>query len=162
MKQTLIISFFCFVIAFSNGQSLSPSVIGSTGEQFASASGSLEWTLGEIMTETYRQSIGYFTQGFHQPTTIKITGLEEAQEKNIFVYPNPVRDVLYVKTTENGDYLIELFDMQGWKAVNNNSSVGTGTDIHQINLTDFSAAMYLLRIVNITTGKSTYHKVEKL
>lgn len=162
MKKIVVFLIFSSAVLAAHAQSLPSSVIGSAGDQFSSAIGSLEWTLGEIMTETYRQSNGYFTQGFQQPATIKVTSLEEAEEKNLWVYPNPTEGVLNVKTIESGDYLFELFDMQGQRVANKNSSGVIGTRIHQIDLQEFRVAMYLLRIANTTNGKNTYHKIEKL
>ena len=162
MKKWIIIIIFLLNVGLVNAQSLLSSVVGSAGDQFASASGSLEWTLGEIMTETYQQSNGYFTQGFQQPATIKITSLDEEEDKNVVVYPNPARDILNVKTLESGAYLIEMFDMQGQKLLNLSPTVNAGMHIHQINLQGFRVAVYLLRISNTTTGKTTQHKIEIL
>jgi hypothetical protein len=162
MKKIVVLLVFSSVALTAQAQSLSSSVIGSAGEQAFSASGALEWTLGEIMTETYQESNGYFTQGFQQPATIKVTSLEEAEEKNLWVYPNPTQGVLNIKTTENGDYLFELFDMQGQKVVSKNSVGVAGTRLHQIDLQEFRVAIYLLRVANSTNGKNTYHKIEKL
>ena len=161
MKKILILVLCSGVIGFSKAQSLSSSVIASTGEQFSSASGSLEWTLGEIMTETYQQSNGYFTQGFQQPATIMVTSVEEAEEATLWVYPNPTDGVLNIKTTESGSYLLELFNLQGQKLINKNFNVNNGTHIQRVDLQDYAVAIYLLRIANTTTGKNTYHKIEK-
>lgn len=47
-------------------QNVTPEVVASAGETFANEWLSLEWTLGEVMTETYSGS-AVLTQGFHQP-----------------------------------------------------------------------------------------------
>jgi len=161
MKKLILVACCCCAAGLVQAQSLSSSVIGSAGENFNAPIGSLEWTLGEIMTETYKESMGYLTQGFHQPATIKITGLEDAEEENVFVYPNPAREVLYLKTIENGDYQFELFDLQGQKLISKKTS-SFGTQIHTMEVQQFSAAIYLLRIANTTNGKTAYHKIEKL
>ena len=140
---------------------MSSSVIGSTGEQFSAASGSLEWTLGEIMTETYQQGKFYLTQGFQQPATIKVTSLHEVEEPNRWVYPNPTNGILNVRIMESGDYVIELFNLQGQKLINKNFSVSRDTHIQQVDLQEYAVAVYLLRISNSSTGKSAYHKIEK-
>lgn len=161
MKKLILIP-ICFCVgSFSMAQTLSSSVIGSTGEQFASASGFLDWTLGEIMTETYANGNFYFTQGFQQPATITVTGLEEAEEKTLWVYPNPTSGVLNVKASESGVYLLELFNLHGQKLINRNFSVNSDTHIQRVDLQEYAAAIYLLRISNTTTGKNTYHKIEK-
>jgi hypothetical protein len=159
-KQTLLLLCLC-IVGFSQAQTLASSVVGAGGGRFSSTTGFLDWTLGEIMTETYQKGNFYFTQGFQQPATIVVTGLDET-EKSVFVYPNPLSDVLNIKTSENGDYLILLFDMQGKQLVNKNVSGVVGTYIHQIDLAGYRPALYLLRINNTITGKSTNHKIEKL
>jgi hypothetical protein len=160
MKKLLIIP-ICFCIGgFLQAQTLASSVIGSTGEQFASSNGFLDWTLGEIMTETYQQNNYFFTQGFQQPATISVTSIEE--EESLWVYPNPTTDVLQVKTVENGDYVFELFNLQGQRIAEQKATAITGTHLHKIDLTNFSVAVYLLRIANTTTGKNNIHKIEKL
>ena len=147
---------FC-IIGICKAQSLSHSVVASSGAHFASANGSLEWTLGEIMTETYQKSNGIFTQGFRQTISVK-----PESGNAISAYPNPVTDFLYVKTIENGEYLIEFFNIHGQKLINSNSSVNSGIFIHQLDLRDLRAAVYLLRLHNLTTGKRSLIKIVKL
>lgn len=160
MKKLYFITFFLAGALSSTAQSLASSVIASSGDQFTSASGFLDWTLGEIMTETYQQNNYFFTQGFQQPATIRVTSIEE--EESLWVYPNPTKDVLQVKTVENGDYVFEVFNLQGQRIVEQKAQSINGTRIHKIDLTDFRVAVYLLRISNTTTGKNDIHKIEKL
>lgn len=160
MKKLIIIIFCSCTVGSLQAQSLASSVIGSTGGQFASANGFLDWTLGEIMTETYQQSNHFFTQGFQQPATIRVTGIEE--EERLWVYPNPTTDLLQVKTVENGDYVFELFNLQGQRIAEQKATAISGTHLHKIDLTNFGVAVYLLRIANTTTGKNDIHKIEKL
>ena len=72
MKKTYL-SFISITLAFvfqnANAQSFARDVIGSAGTFVTSASGSMAWTIGEVMTETYSSSGNFFTQGFHQPDT---------------------------------------------------------------------------------------------
>ena len=159
MKKILLLVFCLSVAGFSKAQQLSASVVSSAGGQFEKSNGSLDWTLGEIMTETYQKSNGFFTQGFQQPAVIKVTGIDEIKEMNLFVYPNPAREALYIKTTASGDFQFELFNLQGQKLVSKNSSAN-GTQIQEIDLRGFSAALYLLRISNTSTGMSSLHKIE--
>ncbi|MBY0435039.1 MAG: T9SS type A sorting domain-containing protein [Cyclobacteriaceae bacterium] len=160
MKKTRLIIFLLSATLSSKAQSLASSVIAASGDQFTSSRGSLDWTLGEIMTETYSQSNRFFTQGFQQPATVRVTGLEE--EEVVKVYPNPTKDILHVMTVASGDYVFELFNMQGQRMVEQKAQAINGTQVHKIDLTDFRVALYLLRISNTTTGKNVIHKIEKL
>lgn len=75
MKKTFI-SFISISFAFTyqnaNAQSFAREVIGSAGTFATSVYGSMAWTIGEVMTETYDNSGNFFTQGFHQPNTLEI------------------------------------------------------------------------------------------
>ena len=71
-----------FLIAFlplmCSAQTTSPEVIASSGDHFSNATGSLSWTLGETMTETFSNGGHILTQGFQQPVTVAISGINLA------------------------------------------------------------------------------------
>lgn len=159
MKNILPLLLCLSAAGFCNAQQLSSSVVSSTGGQFEKSNGSLDWTLGEIMTETYQKTAGFLTQGFQQPGIIKVTAIDEPKEEKLFVYPNPASETLYVKATAQGDYQFELFNLQGQKLVSKNTPL-TSTQIQEIDLHGLSPAIYLLRIPNATTGTSSHHKIE--
>jgi hypothetical protein len=62
---TLIVSMAIYCCVQS--QSLSPTVIASSGGYFTGTGASLSWTLGEIVTETFSNGSYILTQGFQQP-----------------------------------------------------------------------------------------------
>src|SRR5690349_21306916 len=112
MKKFLTGLIAIVALGCSVAQSLSPSVIGITGGSFSSAKGTLEWTLGETVTETYKTSLNFFTQGFHQPIPI----LNDDGDR-ITVYPIPSSSFLYVKTPKVGSYHLEVFDLHGKRLI---------------------------------------------
>jgi len=57
-------------------QSVSPEVVSSAGDYFEGTNASLSWTLGEIATETYSNGTNILTQGFQQPITVTIAGID--------------------------------------------------------------------------------------
>src|SRR5689334_18589577 len=92
-KKALIILFYSS-FGFCSAQSLSHSVIGTAGDTFHSSKGFLDWSLGEVMTETYVRNGNMLTQGFHQTenknTVTEIKNYDP--EQSVVVYPNPVRN----------------------------------------------------------------------
>jgi gliding motility-associated-like protein len=74
MKTYLLIIIISFTFTFQNvkAQSFARDVIGSAGTFATSTYGSMEWTIGEVLTETYASTGYFFTQGFHQPNTLEI------------------------------------------------------------------------------------------
>jgi len=74
VKRQFFIAVTIFLLPFLKtmtgqlcAQSFSLEVIGSAGTFATSANGSMAWTIGEVMTETYTSADNFFTQGFHQP-----------------------------------------------------------------------------------------------
>jgi|GEM_PF-3334584 len=136
------------------------SVIGSSGDYFASANGSLAWTLGEVITETFANGTKILTQGFHQPLAYIITGMPE-EGTELAVYPNPTRDWLTIKTSVSGDYHIELSNLQGQKVVDQTANDIVGSYQHKIDMNGLTPAVYMLRITNTHTGKTSTLKILK-
>ena len=63
MKHFLLLPIFSlFFLSSTNAQE----VITTAGDYHSAASGSLSWTLGEVLTETYSTGLNSLTQGFNQ------------------------------------------------------------------------------------------------
>ena len=123
--------------------------------------GSLEWTLGEIMIETYFKPVGFLSQGFQQPTKVTITDLEKDIENNIVAYPNPAQGQLNVRISEAGTHTIELFNLQGQKLINEKFIAHPANATFEMDVQPLGAAMYLLKVTNISSGKNHIQKIEK-
>jgi hypothetical protein len=143
-----------------HAQSLTPHIVGSAGAFFESPNGSLSWTIGEPLTATYK-NVNYLTQGFHQPTTITVTGSHLEEDEALAVYPNPVRDILYVQASRAAGYQIELFNMQGQRLVDQHAVMDELKRVHRIEVLEIPVALYILRITNSVSGETYYHKIEK-
>jgi len=66
MRNIIIALLNCCLPILLISQSTDRSVVGSSGTHFSSDKGQIEWTLGEVMTETLLASPWVLTQGFHQ------------------------------------------------------------------------------------------------
>lgn len=78
-----------------------------------------------------------------------ISGLDQHSfDQNIRVYPNPVSDVLFIKTEENEVPLLQLYSLNGvlLKVANDK----------QMTVNEFEPGTYLLKII---TSKGTFGKV---
>jgi hypothetical protein len=89
----LVASLLCFMSI--NAQSLSPSVIASTGGFSSNAGNSISYTVGEMtMVQTFSASGTILTQGFQQPNDFS-TGLLAVNSNasgDLVIYPNPAVD----------------------------------------------------------------------
>ena len=75
MKNLFTTIIGCILTLTVISQSVSPEVISSSGAYYENASASLSWTLGEVATETYSNGGVTLTQGFQQPISIAISGI---------------------------------------------------------------------------------------
>lgn len=73
LNTITIVWLLSFTVA---AQSLSPEVIASLGEYYQNANNSISYTLGEIATETYSAGSNILTQGFQQPVSVTIHGID--------------------------------------------------------------------------------------
>ena len=111
----ILILFFSYSIQ-TIAQDLDHYVIGSDGGHSRNNQFSLDYTIGEVVTEFGEDTLNnvHLTQGFQQ-TMLAIVSVEEhVQDIEIDVYPNPAVDYLNVSIpTLQEDMQFALFDMQG-------------------------------------------------
>jgi hypothetical protein len=153
---SLIASLF---VACLHAQSLTPTVIASTGGFSSNANGSLSYTVGEMtMVQTFSANGNILTQGFQQPND-NVTGLLDLTQGpfgSFVVYPNPAVDNLWfgLQLPEAGKIQVVLYDAIGQKITDvYNSSYDTGKIIQQLNVTPYAAGVYLLTM-NFVSDKT--------
>lgn len=174
MKQLFFLSLFLgFGVLFSFGQSLVPNVISSGGNYHQNASGSLQWTIGEPIIETFSRPQGILTQGFQQSNytislfdSTHIVFFPKFNENQIIipnftvtVYPNPASDFINIgiNSTEASNTKIELLDFSG-KLILKENIIELQ---HQIDLSSIPQGIYFLRVTNYLSGFYKSFKIEK-
>jgi len=153
MKQVLTIILFSLAISNLYCQKLSPEVISSSGSSIVVSNVSLEWTLGEVTTETCSQSGKILTQGFHQ-TKLKVEGIENGLSffVRIAAYPNPASEYITIEWMPGvGSGLkIQVLNVLGEKIIEANAEMGLNQQ--KIDFRDIAAGSYILK-VNSSEGK---------
>jgi len=116
MKRLLFFAALIFVSLTMNAQTVSPSVIASSGGHAQGEGLTISWTLGEMAIETLQNDNLILTQGFHQ-TDLIVTSIYEAKWLDLLVnaFPNPVKKQLTVSVLEGATDNIRfgLADLQG-------------------------------------------------
>lgn len=115
------------------------------------------WNIGETITETFGTTPDFdasrkrLTQGFEQgegfiedPLATHIT-LEEGEDYRVEIYPNPVRQTLYVRLWDEGnrEYTLSLHNLQGIRI---RYAEGLRAGVHSLNMWDLRAGVYLLEV----------------
>jgi hypothetical protein len=107
-----------FTLFASNGktQQITSSVICTGGEAFFNNGYYIDFTIGEIMTETFTSSKNLLSQGFLQGIENNI-GIKEltAEESEIIIYPNPAVNHIYIfnNNSEIKPVSIDIANIQG-------------------------------------------------
>jgi hypothetical protein len=160
MKKTLLFSITFFSVVASMAQSISPEVIASAG---GSDNIQLNWTLGEVMIDTYDSGNNILTQGFHQtllvlpPDPVNVTNLNEI---DVNIFPNPTSDRIIIEVNKNDNALsIELIDMNGKLIVSD--IMQPGMMRKELNVSKLATSYYLLKMFSIEGEFSSTYKIQK-
>ncbi len=149
-----VIFFFIGVITLK-AQSTSPDVIATSGDYYSSAGGSVSWTLGEIMGETYSSINNRLTQGFQQPKLL-VTSVPTIQGE-LFgtLFPNPINTTVTVSVNVKSEFVI--YDMLGQQIGKWDVTAGK----NEINLSNLANGMYHAILINAATHSTQSFKIIK-
>ncbi len=157
MKKTFTTLTLSIGAFFVNSQTVTPTVLSNNGGYAAAAQGSIAWTIGEPVSETYTTSTKKTTMGFHQPE-LGVANLIKEQSDNaqVLVFPNPVKDVLNIsfKDLESATYSIEVIDNLGKLLYKSNVNITENTKTIHLNMTEYAAGNYFLHISSAQLNKT--------
>lgn len=105
----LIASFATLLLTTSFAQE----VVSTQGDSYTNASGSIDFTIGEVVINTLSDGTNDLTQGFHQ-THWNFVGLDDyVPEFTASIFPNPTEDILNIKTPYFEDARYIMYDERG-------------------------------------------------
>ena len=141
LQLSLIIGFTDYAIA----QELNPSVISTGGETFIASGCSLDFVIGEIVTESYTEQGVMLTQGFLQGTGEELAINEQTiGADDIDVYPNPSDDMVYIMCKAiDKPIRIEIINMQGSMVL----SVQFSNNPMAVSLKQLNPGLYMMRLL---------------
>lgn len=127
MLRLLTFVFFTPVLAICQ------EVVSTQGDSYSNTSGTIDYTIGEVVIETVSDGNNDVTQGFHQ-TNWKFAEVEDLDPTlNISVYPNPINDQLKIETESFRGLEYLLYDQNG-KRIEIGSLVNLITTVNAENL----------------------------
>jgi hypothetical protein len=114
MFRLLIAFTFLILAQMGVGQvEIQNQVIATSGNEYANASISMEYTLGEVFTETLDGASEQCTQGFHQPVKSDPASILEESLISITCFPNPFSEYIELLNLGNDKYVISIYDVSG-------------------------------------------------
>jgi hypothetical protein len=149
MKKLLLILIALPMIGF--GQVTTPSVISSSGDSYNNGGIMMDYTLGEIVIETYTNSNTILTQGFHQGD-LKVTTAVVNLDIKTKIYPNPTTNFLIIELEKNVNAELLVYDINGKIVIKDKLNE---EQKKQLDFSFLNQGNYLLHI-NIADKQSVY------
>ena len=134
-------------------------IISTCGDYEETISGSISWTIGEPVIETFSNETNILTQGFQQ-SKLTVTNITENQFNGIEInaFPNPTNDFILVKTKTNNKTNMDicLFDLKGnlifkQKMINKEQN---------IKMNNYNSGTYILKITENNKEIKTFQIIK--
>lgn len=151
MKTTITIIAVCFFAMNISAQE----VVSSAGESFDNGNIQVDFTLGEMVTETYSSGI-ILTQGFHQPT-VGPNSILELQLESYELYPNPTTDwiQLSIDDQQNKAGIATIINLKGSVVLQQNLADVSSA---RISVEHLASGSYFLQL-SIDNGSINYQPI---
>jgi hypothetical protein len=168
MKNKLLIvtAMFAALCFRAHTQTLSPTVISSSGGFYTSANAMLSTTVAEMtMVQTFTSGSNILTQGFQQPEEITTGIVEEpVVSGSILIYPNPNSGSFLVSfnNNDNAQTSIRIYNLAGQVVMEKQETPSIGLNTINFDISAYSQGMYILELATTNSKgetNSTYHKI---
>lgn len=157
-KFILVLQLLLFLSIYTFGQTIQNSVVGSTGASASAGTIKMDYTLGEVVIETFSAGGQTLTQGFHQ-TALHLVAIENTDYfPEISIYPNPTSDLVNIDIPANYNSLdISLYDVTGKLIRIFSNASGKVT----LDAAVLATGTYYLQMINTTNDKVKTFKLIK-
>ena len=149
MKKLLLILLCLPMIGF--GQVTTPSVVSSSGDSYSSGGVIMDFTLGEIVIETFSNNANILTQGFNQGIIKIVLSVSDIDIKTK-IYPNPTTNFIIIELEKNVNADILVYDINGKIVIKDKLN---DEQQKQLDFSFLNQGNYLLHI-NIADKQSVY------
>ena len=137
--------------------SLGQDVVSTQGDSYTNASGSIDFTIGEVVINTVTDGTNDLTQGFHQ-TNWNFLGVEDfAPNYEAIIFPNPTEDVLNIRTSAFENVTYTLYDAQGKLVMQDKLSV----EQTPIQVSQLAPGSYSITLNNETQILKTFKLIKQ-
>jgi hypothetical protein len=151
-KKVLI----AFSIVVGSTTVLGQEVVSSQGDSYSNASGSIDFTIGEVVINTATDGTNDLTQGFHQ-TLWQFVELDEFDANFVVsLFPNPTQDLLTIQASAFDGVSYVLTDAAG-RIVMSNSLSG---ELTPLDVSSFEAGTYNLSLEKASSVLKTIRLVK--
>ena len=155
--------FFLAFVLLSNDFSYSQEVVSTDGDFAVAPSGSLSWTLGEIVTETFENQSFYLTQGFQQVSLGSVGSSSLLLHNNITIYPNPFTSFISLSGEDvNSTFILKIHDSQLRLVLETEFFFHSANDPVVIPLSNLPNGLYILSMNNRNCNELFHKRIIKI
>ena len=165
-KSFLLLIAMMLISGISFSQTLSPSVISSSGGFYTSASAMLSFTVAEMtMVQTFTSGGNILTQGFQQPEELAVSVPETpVLSGDIVIYPNPTNGqfTLTYNSYSSEENIIKLYNLVGQVVLTTPVLQSSGNNTVTFDISSFSQGLYMLELTTVDTKgvkQTSYNKI---
>ncbi|MFZ4679758.1 MAG: T9SS type A sorting domain-containing protein [Flavobacterium sp.] len=155
MSNKLILCLFCS--GWLHAQSISKTIIGSTGKTLSNSSAKISLTIGEPVVGLMMASGIQLGNGFYPSLDLQALNNEEANfDTQIKIYPNPTTQLLFISHQTLETFSVEIHD------VNGKSLFSAKVYKEQpINISSYAKGAYFITVTNSENKKNNTYKIIK-
>ena len=118
----------------------------------------MEWSIGEICTETFKMPNLILTQGLHQGEYLFYGVKENINNLSINIYPNPTSDFISIVL----DNYKETITAKMYDIIGNKIYEAEFIKEQKIDMSNFVDGLYIIEISNKDLTLSRTYKIEKI
>ena len=108
-------------------------VVATQGDSYTNSSGSIDFTIGEVVINTGTDGSNDLTQGFHQTNWNFVSIEDHVPSYEAIIFPNPTSEILTIRTSTFENVTYALYDAQGKLVIQDKlSSVQTPIQVSQL------------------------------
>ena len=131
-------------------------VVATQGDSYTKSSGSIDFTIGEVVINTGTDGSNDLTQGFHQ-TNWNFVGLDDNDPSyEATIFPNPTSELLNIRTSTFENVTYTLYDAQGKLILQDKLSA----EQTPIQVSQLAPGSYSLTLNNQTQNLKTFKLIK--
>ena len=132
-------------------------IVATQGDSYTNSSGSIDFTIGEVIINTGTDGTNDLTQGFHQTNWNFVSIEDHVPSYEAIIFPNPTSAILNIRTSSFENVTYTLYDVQGKLVLQDKlSSVQTPIQVSQL-----TPGSYSLTLNNDTQNLKTFQLIKQ-
>jgi len=148
MKKIFLIITGTALLFSARGQTITTALIGSGAFQ----SPSVDWAVGETLTQTYQEGNYLLTHGFFQGSNQTTSSDELIDNKGFYLHPNPVKSSVTINVPNKYDVgrelSLEIISVTGQSLLRQPLSSNSKT----LDFSTYPSGLYFMKIIQDNTA----------